>query len=1232
MRNQISQLLALGPELKAFILTAPLLLAQSASALPYTAVPSPNLDLSNLGRVALAGDYDSISLYEYVGQNENAFNSNGSQGLITRYPNGAFQTLDMTDAYIQTMCPFVKDGELQGVVVGGNFTSLGGVQAQGIALWSPDTQEVTALPGLSGQVKALYCDDESGTVYVGGSFVGGNSSNAMAWTTGWTNLPFAGFNGPVSSIAKRDGKIVFGGSFSGLGNTTTPTEPDIQVINLSSGKITGEGSTSRSEFSDPSKIVCSANNSEDSNTWLLQDGIPGFWQGDYGYGFNPTKLRLFNTEQEGRGTKTFYFENLNSGGILEMQYYDADGNNQSCSARCPLAHNATGQDFHFDPPVGMNSFRVNIVEWYGSGGGLSGIELYQDQIFAFAINDFNEPRCKGAEQVSDSSLSPDNSNNNIFWITKSKNDQTSSDYLSGFLDKSEQFDQDISVTFRPNIRQSGNYSVTVYTPGCLQDGTCPTRGQVNLTGTMTSGGDPISTTFFQTNNYDKFDQIYYGYVDADDGFRPSVTLAPVANQSIPLTVVAQRVRFELVNSTSGLNGLFEYDPSLTEVSTDFTKSSIDAAGSKLQDQATIHALATVGDDTFVAGNFNGSGISNVMKVGNNATALPDGGLNSEVQCMFQNGSTLYMGGNFSNTAKETVEGLNSIAVFNADDNTWAALGAGVDGPVFSIVPVTLNVTSGVNETCLALSGAFTSVNAFGDNKSFNTSGLAVWVSSAGNWLHNIQDATISVEGLLTSYTNVDGFGPLFGGSFSSQPVGLSGACELEGSESPSLQSMGIKIQPASSSSSNMEKRALNIDSSSNATGVYNGLFYGDNGLNITILGGSFSAEGSDGSTVENLVFINNTASEQTIRGVSGLDSSSIFVAMDTVEALLFAGGAVTGANGDTQVNGLTVIDLKTGDFASSQPPALSGDVVVVNAVATQPDSSSVYVGGDFDRAGGLSCRTLCYYDTEAQQWNTPGSGLSGTINNMIWISNNELVIAGNLTVGGNATTMASYNAKDSEYTTFDGASDLPGPIMALGTADSDYNSWWAAGNNPESNVGYLSKYDGKNWSPVSDLGEGTTVRGLQVLYVTGNGKHEGNDLVPENKLLMLSGNINTASAGNASVALFNGTTIVPFILASKADGSPGTMSQMFVSNPSGLLQGAKNHHLALGLVVLIGLAIALALIFILVVAGILLERFRRRREGYVPMSKDRGNGNLSRIPPNELLGGLEEKKGSPPRL
>ena len=106
MRNLLAQLLAVGPELAAYILSSSILFARTAHAITPTSVPSPNLDLSKLGRVALAGDFDSISLYQYIGQNED-FSTNGSLALLTRYPNGAFQTLDQTDAYIETMCPFM---------------------------------------------------------------------------------------------------------------------------------------------------------------------------------------------------------------------------------------------------------------------------------------------------------------------------------------------------------------------------------------------------------------------------------------------------------------------------------------------------------------------------------------------------------------------------------------------------------------------------------------------------------------------------------------------------------------------------------------------------------------------------------------------------------------------------------------------------------------------------------------------------------------------------------------------------------------------------------------------------------------------------------------------------------------------------------------------------------------------------------------------------------------------
>ena len=73
-------------------------------------------------------------------------------------------------------------------------------------------------------------------------------------------------------------------------------------------------------------------------------------------------------------------------------------------------------------------------------------------------------------------------------------------------------------------------------------------------------------------------------------------------------------------------------------------------------------------------------------------------------------------------------------------------------------------------------------------------------------------------------------------------------------------------------------------------------------------------------------------------------------------------------------------------------------------------------------------------------------------------------------------------------------------------------------------------------------------------------------------------------------------------------------------------------RIATGFVVLIALAIALALIFLLIVAGILAERFRRKREGYVPAPTqamaERPGGGMSRLPPEQLFGSVGGVGGS----
>lgn len=279
----------------------------------------------------------------------------------------------------------MQNGTLAGVVVGGNFTSLGGQEAQGVAMFDPSSQQITPLPGLTGDVEVVWCDQQTNTVYVGGNFKGGKSTNAIAWVgmAGWSDLPFAGFNGPVNTIrGAPDGHIIFGGSFTGLGNTTAPTHKDQQVINLSTANISSASTTTTDGFNDPKNIICKTSGRDgEGDTWLLADDSPGFWRADFNLGFQPTKLRLWNTHQDGRGTETFRFTAFPINGIMNFTYVDpATSENATCDARCPLSNSTSTpyRDFHFVNTVGMSAFQIDISAWYGRGGGLNGIELFQD--------------------------------------------------------------------------------------------------------------------------------------------------------------------------------------------------------------------------------------------------------------------------------------------------------------------------------------------------------------------------------------------------------------------------------------------------------------------------------------------------------------------------------------------------------------------------------------------------------------------------------------------------------------------------------------------------------------------------------------------------------------------------------------------------------------------------------------------------------------------------------------
>ena len=1125
--------------LAALAIFSPLL----SHAIDFETVPSPNLDLSDLGSIGIAGNFDGISLYEYEGQGGGQSSTNGAQSLLALLPNGALGTVISTDASISAMCLFTSSaGKMMGVVMGGNFTSLDGTKSTAIALFNPDTAQITPLDGLEGQVNAVWCDNERETVYIGGNFKGANSTNAIAWygTEGWTNLPFAGFNGPVEAITKAsNGHIIFGGSFTGLGNTSAPATPDGQTINLSTANISAQNSASTHGFSDPKNIVCSSGTDSEGNAWLLEDKMPGYWNAEFDFGFEPTKLRLWNTHQDGRGTKTFRFTALPINGILNVTYIDpATGKNLSCTNDCPLSSDPSVeyQDFHFVALVGMNGFQIDISDWYGDGAGLAGIELFENDIFSYAVSKFNEPICGNITFPSTATTTGP-------W-SESPSLQSTSNYLTVEL-KGDITSDSASVVFTPDIQESGYYSVNMYTPGCVPDNTCSARGRVNVTGVMstsTSNAD-FTTSLYQTNDYDKYDQIYFGYIEqSSDSFKPSVTLAPLAGQDLDsLTIVAQRVGFTLINSTGGLNGLFEFDPDMAVVNTStFQDSTMDKLGSSFDQKSAVQSLVTSGEVTYVAGNFTSADHVNIVAVkGDKDVTHLDGGLNGQVLNMQVEGQQLYVGGGFTNTLSGSVKGLDYVAVYDTSKDSWSALGAGVDGIVEYVVPMLVNITHDTPETVMTFSGSFSECKAFDGFSAVPVDGFAVWVPSKNNWLQNINGSVPTYSGVLTaSVLNLPNGDSVFAGAMSSAQMGANGAATL------AKQGLGqfpvsIEAQPAPS---NLQGR--DVLSTSDISGVTTGIFYNEDGKNITVLAGHFVAQSSNGAAIDNLVMIDGN-NDNSITGLgSSISAKSTFLAVDVSGSVLYAGGQVTGTVHGNDINGIVAYDMASQSFAH-QPPSVSGANGTVSAIGVRPKNTDVYVGGSFKKAGALDCPGVCLYNVQNAQWLRPGIELAGDVECLMWVSDDQLIAGGNLL--GNSTDqtfLASYSVSKDIWNTYPGSDGIPGPVSLITPASSDADQIWVAGSSLKDGSVFLMKYDGKKWQTAQQtLPAGTDLRGIQVFSLSKS--HGKTDILDKNEVLMLTGSIQVPGFGSASAAIYNGTAFQPYLLTTSSDSSLGSVAKMF---------------------------------------------------------------------------------------
>jgi hypothetical protein len=107
--------------------------------------------------------------------------------------------------------------------------------------------------------------------------------------------------------------------------------------------------------------------------------------------------------------------------------------------------------------------------------------------------------------------------------------------------------------FSPNVTIPGNYNVSMWTAACMQDDTCPDRGCINLTSTLTKAGETklILNQLWQLQILRKVNQGFVGFVDAADAtFKPQVILSPLSGQTPPSVIVAMVVSMSLLSTYS----------------------------------------------------------------------------------------------------------------------------------------------------------------------------------------------------------------------------------------------------------------------------------------------------------------------------------------------------------------------------------------------------------------------------------------------------------------------------------------------------------------------------------------------------------------------------------------------------------------------------------------------------------------------------------------------------------
>ena len=730
-----------------------------------------------------------------------------------------------------------------------------------------------------------------------------------------------------------------------------------------------------------------------------------------------------------------------------MKYVDpTTGQNQTCSNPCPLSTDSSilYQDFLFDGPVDITGIQIKLASFTGDGPGLHILQLLSSGAFASSITDNNVQSCFAPN--------PSNTTQTGQWIAKvAKTDiaGTVQTVLVSTVAVGTPAASGPVFTWIPYVSAAGNYDINLLVPGCANLQDCALRTSVKVTVFPGEGLAPFITTVSQQTQNDVTTLLYSGPIlPSSPNFVTTVTMsladAPTGTgENGQYEIVADRVQLVLTSATATSNstnsssstvglargfGFLEWPRTST--------SSID--GRKFFPNTTLTSLDTLGFDVlsgiggitaltspslslntaahhpsgiFVGGSFSltsgsASGSSNIVAFKSGAlAAMADGGLNGEVTSMVLYGDQLFVGGAFKDTTSGSTQGkLSGIALYNVQQNTWSALGAGVNGVVASI-----NLLNGQ----IQVAGNFTKLLSSSDSGS-DAAGFGTWDIKTGSWVNSGG----FVVGKMTFVGNGTSSQLIAGNVAASQKFGATGLVMLKnGDDGPQIAPLSIGLSGSVPSTSTPLRRRSTLPSPSawishmkfshifarqsttgqqaplsaplpaSAPAVLVGTFWTNNtsSKEVVIVGGNFTFTGTGSSSVSEGVAIYDPDSS-TIHGLVGPQINGTVRALYVDDNSLYVGGEFTIAG--ASVNGLALYDLSKNEWdleglQSLQPS--SGSTVVVRSISTSTSKpTTLIVAGSFAQAGSLRCQGICGFDTSSKQWNPLGNGIQGEVAHVVY--------------------------------------------------------------------------------------------------------------------------------------------------------------------------------------------------------------------------------------------------------